>query len=1193
MSSAKYKRSKLKQYTCDDLDFKVNITDPDKPRLQWVLREDEKTYFYCNVGHMKTAKFYILSVDEAKKINGDKTMYESLTSYMAVRDKPIYLRQLPHPNTGDFGSRYFAEEVLEIIPLVLKQQGNEISDDDARLIALRQKYKPPTADIHCIIVHSDFLKILEEFDIDKSRLTILPDIYSESSIRIRRETGVTPFKTISWDMEAVMCPAQAIWQIFINCVGGLFGLDDPDLKRLIVACMMKFKRKNDVMVSQSIVDRTIEMIWRHSFYRDKKNPVLDNKYFSKEGIFDLIDPTNIKPFFFRIPRFRVFMPPGSTNENLTHLPTWVLRTTMVVEEIERFFARDQGLLKYTLLNDAEYFVPKEEMSRARSFFNAYMVPYFSLKSMEYRKMKRVLETEQVWEAALTSLKITKSKRPQEIRDYSTHKFFDRSAHFTPVDDLQKLSIELEGVEYVSNRYFMNENNKKSENSQYFLVKKDAKNAKKSMGTMENYYSDPQSTEFVVRTFAYDHHANLILVSEGLEIVRLALKRQKTLTPDKVEGLRKMRNIYPGGPDSCLTMPVSVFKKVISVFGVNQMITIVPDLVYKYTTQAASQNPSSPIYLINTNGEEMMFGLHCAIFLFSMVFCRTSFKIDEKTKECIEFKNRFHEILKYYIAIPEANLINKSRVEFSNTIFLHEVTRRDLGRVNLNFFHDDMKPTDIIFRETNHQPVEWQCEAVSGPNLVSVARFSYIMNGIQAFFPQECFEDTSKLLEALQLIVPSNLVQATLSLIEKLVDNHQRWEAGCASGKPQKITNLVAPPVCGDVRKEAEKPVEAQRDPKEDVEAEVFLILASRKPPPSETSSEPSSSEASTLEKTDPKKARMKKLKGIACGNCVQANVQCGNLRRELRSAQEKAKEYEEKAKKTEKLEKKLEEIEANNEFLKKKRKNADDARIAERKLKDEAVEFAAENKEKIENALQLEGELKEVQKKLKDKNKQVKNLEKQLTSLPSILEQNRALAESAETRKRTENEQKALRKQTENENEHLKKQLEQKTQKMEEEQRRVTKKFEKMEQEMAKMREIIEKLLTRNLHLEADNTDLKNTASQNKVQLLHESDKNEKLSAEKSVLQQEVYNLEYELRVLRNTEPSTSGDESSQEVGIPDTHCTICTQYRDSSVECENCHKVYHAKCINTWFEQKDARARCPNCQKMMLNKEQYPELGE
>lgn len=312
----------------------------------------------------------------------------------------------------------------------------------------------------------------------------------------------------------------------------------------------------------------------------------------------------------------------------------------------------------------------------------------------------------------------------------------------------------------------------------------------------------------------------------------------------------------------------------------------------------------------------------------------------------------------------------------------------------------------------------------------------------------------------------------------------------------------------------------------------------------------------------------------------------------METASLKAGQYEKKAKRTDELEKELEKLNNDMKELKRKKEKADHYRMEEKTLREEAEKNATENAEKAKITEELEEKLKGKNATLDEKNKEIEKLTKKLASQPDLqtkigeLEANRIKRDSVVKKLKESNAN------LENEAQDLKKQLNQKTRQAEEDQRKFANNYDKIRNEMAKMLKINEELTSKIRALEVDNSQHKATLEENAMVVSGMLNRNETLAAEKSQLTEQVKSLKHELKVFRNSDPSTSDNGTLDSDPDSDDECLLCCRNM-LTMECDLCKTVYHKKCLAKWFEQKIANSRCPACRNHMVNKEQFPELKQ
>ncbi|CAO4368808.1 unnamed protein product [Caenorhabditis nigoni] len=131
-------------------------------------------------------------------------------------EKKLYIRAIPSArHNREESKRVFTEEVLDLIPVVLRQQNSPISDDDERLAKYRMKWDTNNEAFETTISLTEFWYILEEFDVDKTRITICPDpVYELTVPKMVSDLRTLTLNVIGPHGEQMMRREQAVFHIF-------------------------------------------------------------------------------------------------------------------------------------------------------------------------------------------------------------------------------------------------------------------------------------------------------------------------------------------------------------------------------------------------------------------------------------------------------------------------------------------------------------------------------------------------------------------------------------------------------------------------------------------------------------------------------------------------------------------------------------------------------------------------------------------------------------------------------------------------------------------------------------------------------------------------------------------------------------------------------------------------------------------
>ncbi|EGT46264.1 hypothetical protein CAEBREN_03598 [Caenorhabditis brenneri] len=178
---------------------------------------------YNFIDAAKGIKYFIMDNSDIAMSNADiepnTEALHSLTEFMKKLDykKKIYIRQMP--TVTDF--RYLVDDVLEIIPLVLRQQGNPIVDTDARLENLREEWAIPIEDVaNGTITEEELKQALETFDVNKSLITVVPDFEYLTRKEHHFQTMRGFVNYVNHNGDEVMFSTQVIYHLFMECIVG-------------------------------------------------------------------------------------------------------------------------------------------------------------------------------------------------------------------------------------------------------------------------------------------------------------------------------------------------------------------------------------------------------------------------------------------------------------------------------------------------------------------------------------------------------------------------------------------------------------------------------------------------------------------------------------------------------------------------------------------------------------------------------------------------------------------------------------------------------------------------------------------------------------------------------------------------------------------------------------------------------------
>ncbi|CAO4368805.1 unnamed protein product [Caenorhabditis nigoni] len=172
-------------------------------------------------------------------------------------EKKLYIRTIPSMRwKRDESNRVFAEEVFDLIPVALRQQNTPINDNDDRLTKYRKKWETNNRNLETTISLAEFWYILEEFDVDKTRITICPDpVYEITIQKMVRDMRMRTLNVIGPHGEQMMRSEQAVFHIFEVVVCSVNWSMDlckkhenclKELKRQIIGLMRRYTGMDEV-----------------------------------------------------------------------------------------------------------------------------------------------------------------------------------------------------------------------------------------------------------------------------------------------------------------------------------------------------------------------------------------------------------------------------------------------------------------------------------------------------------------------------------------------------------------------------------------------------------------------------------------------------------------------------------------------------------------------------------------------------------------------------------------------------------------------------------------------------------------------------------------------------------------------------------------------------------------------------------
>ncbi|PIC42026.1 hypothetical protein B9Z55_009235 [Caenorhabditis nigoni] len=157
----------------------------------------------------------------SERVEELKPVLKSLTDFVKFREnKRIYIREVCITSEKPSEKRrIFTEEALEIIPIILKQQNSNIEKWEDLLQKYRLEWK--REHVYYSINMETFNSVLEEFNINKGLITVVPDPIYEMSEEDMLEFGSEVTMRLSPHGTWLLDSSHAIFFIFQSVVWGV------------------------------------------------------------------------------------------------------------------------------------------------------------------------------------------------------------------------------------------------------------------------------------------------------------------------------------------------------------------------------------------------------------------------------------------------------------------------------------------------------------------------------------------------------------------------------------------------------------------------------------------------------------------------------------------------------------------------------------------------------------------------------------------------------------------------------------------------------------------------------------------------------------------------------------------------------------------------------------------------------------
>ncbi|KAF1763452.1 hypothetical protein GCK72_011718 [Caenorhabditis remanei] len=310
------------------------------------------------------------NVNDASGMAG---ILRNMTTMSKNHRKNIYIRCLPPMLAVSPESyRVFAEDVLDVVPLMLKRQHQKLSAKHMRILNVKNgewRKKDDDKSLDLTLSLEQMNEFLEKFDCDKSLLTLVEDpMYT--STRMDQETHWGYSMTCAPDLTQIIDPLQAAAFFFHSVVNGVdWSRKEPCLEHGPECLKTLKERFLGILNGYALTNAGYYLSWTKTledcakvrkdscflkyharritpdyaliaFQPSHKFPI---SHFYQTGVYyNLLDETD---------RF-----PG----HVTHLHVWTLRFLLQLGWVQQFFGTEHKPIRDLIANSALFLVPVED-----------------------------------------------------------------------------------------------------------------------------------------------------------------------------------------------------------------------------------------------------------------------------------------------------------------------------------------------------------------------------------------------------------------------------------------------------------------------------------------------------------------------------------------------------------------------------------------------------------------------------------------------------------------------------------------------------------------------------------------------------------------------------------------------------------------------------------------------------------------
>lgn len=326
----------------------------------WDKARSDGTHRYFLIDHKEHVKmrrvYKRCCKDEEETFKAAEEYMGSMTKFAKHFKKTLYLRLIPPFIFGKNQENVvFADDVLEMIPIALKQQRTPIQEDDARLEYFRKRKCHSRSGTYNTLTVTELEKVLDEFDINKSLFKLIPDLSYELTRREHLDCGKA-LCFLSPDMQTIASVHHNMDILFGAVIMGVNWKNEPCEKHEM--CNKELREGNlevfrtmlswkpdaflDCTVYVYMVDTSQECIMAQKTAKGAPDFFMKQRSFDEEVF---ISQYNAMCKYYGLQKYTSFVPASRRDRMFV----WMFRLLAKLGWIQQFFGNDEEYLKEKIM----------------------------------------------------------------------------------------------------------------------------------------------------------------------------------------------------------------------------------------------------------------------------------------------------------------------------------------------------------------------------------------------------------------------------------------------------------------------------------------------------------------------------------------------------------------------------------------------------------------------------------------------------------------------------------------------------------------------------------------------------------------------------------------------------------------------------------------------------------------------------